>query len=134
METTSSTFRLLLSSRFTNYLLIGGVAAAIDIGLFFILHELAEVSALVSHSISVPASALYSFIFNAWLNFKKTDKILKRAISFAFVIFLGYLLGAVIVYGFENFTGFGGTVGKLVSLPLVVVLQFLLNAKISFRD
>ena len=134
MEVVRSAASLLLSSRFAIYLLIGGVAAVIDIGLFLILHEISGVSAILSHSISVPASALYSFFCNAVFNFKKTDKLLLRAASFAIVVFLGYLLGAVFVYIFEHWTSFGGSVGKILSLPFVVVLQFILNAKISFQD
>ena len=134
MEVVRSTANLLLSSRFAIYLLIGGVATVIDIGLFLILHEVMGVSAILSHSISVPISALYSFICNAVFNFKKTDKLLLRAASFSIVVFLGYLLGALFVYVFENWTGLGGSIGKIVSLPFVVVLQFVLNAKISFQD
>ena len=33
----------------------------------------------------------------------------------------------------QAFTPFGGTVGKLVSLPLVFAFQFYLNSRISFR-
>jgi len=123
----------ILQNKLIMYGLIGGVASAIDVGLFLVFHELLGTSALLAHSISIPISAVYSFGCNAWFNFKKTDKILFRAASFAFIVFLGYLLGAFIIWLVETYTGFNGTVGKFVSLPAVFIFQFILNSKISFR-
>ena len=134
MVAISSISNLLLSSRFAAYLLIGGVAVGIDVGLFILLHEVFDFGSIVSHSISVAVSSVYSFVFNAWLNFKKTDKLVFRALSFAAVVFLGYLLGAAIVYCVDAWTPLGASVGKVLSLPFVVVLQFTLNSKISFQD
>lgn len=121
-------------SRFGKYLLIGGVASAIDVGLFLVLHELMGVTALVSHSISIPISAIYSFTCNALFNFKKTDKIPLRFLSFMIVVALGYALGAAIIWFVESYLAMSGTVGKFLSLPFVVVLQFWLNSLVSFKD
>ncbi len=116
------------------YALIGGVASAIDVGLFVLLYELAGAPALVAHSISIPVSALYSFGCNAWFNFGTTDRLARRAASFAVVVALGYLLGAAVIAATQALTPFGGTVGKLLSLPLVFAFQFYLNSRISFRE
>jgi len=134
MEVVRAAETLLLSKRFANYLLIGGVAAAIDIGLFLYLHEIIGITAITSHSVSVPLSALYSFLCNALFNFKKTDRLLSRAVAFSVVVFLGYLLGATFVFVFENWLHLCGSAGKFVSIPFVVVLQFLLNTHISFKN
>lgn len=115
------------------YLLIGGVASAIDVGVFIILYEFVGVSALASHSISIPLSAAYSFICNAYFNFGVTDKLLMRFISFSIVVVLGYLLGAAVISLVVTFSPWGGTVGKILSLPLVFIFQYFLNSRISFR-
>jgi len=130
---TSGWKQQLLQNQLFMYGLIGGVASAIDVGLFIVLHELVGTSALLAHSISIPISAIYSFTCNAWFNFKKTDKLLRRFFSFAVIVFLGYLLGALVIWLIETYTGFGGTVGKFVSLPLVFFFQYFLNSRISFR-
>ncbi len=122
-----------LESRLGLYLLIGGVASAIDVGVFVYLYELVGLSAIASHSVSIPLSALFSFSMNAVFNFKKTDMILLRLLSFAIVVFLGYLLGASIIWVIDDVLRLGGTTGKIVSLPFVFFFQYYLNAKVSFR-
>lgn len=122
----------LFESRMGLYLVIGGTASAIDVGVFIYLYEIVGLSALTSHSISIPLAAIHSFTCNAYLNFKKTDKLLFRFISFAIIVGLGYLLGAGIILIVDDVFKFGGTLGKLISLPFVFFFQFYLNSKISF--
>ena len=121
-------------NKFVTYLFIGGFAASIDVGIFIFLHELIEIKSLISHSISVPISAIFSFSANAYFNFKKSDLLFYRFISFSTVIGTGYLLGILIIFFIDNVLQLGGTIGKLVSLPFVVTLQFYLNSKITFKD
>ena len=121
-------------NKFVTYLFIGGFAASIDVGIFIFLHELMEIKSLISHSISVPISAIFSFSANAYFNFKKSDLLFYRFISFSIVIGTGYLLGILIIFFIDNVLQLGGTIGKLVSLPFVVTLQFYLNSKITFKD
>ena len=120
-------------NKFVVYLFIGGFAVSIDVGTFLSLHELIGIKALISHSISVSISAIFSFLANAYLNFKKTDFLFYRLGSFSIVIGMGYLLGVLIIFIIDNVLQFGGTIGKLASLPFVVLLQFYLNSKITFR-
>ncbi len=124
----------LLENKLVAYFLIGGVASVIDVGLFLLLHEVFEIRALVAHSISIPVSALYSFICNAFFNFRTVDKLFRRAASFAIVVGLGYLLGAGVIAIVESQTSLGGSVGKIISLPLVFAFQFYVNSRISFRS
>ena len=121
-------------NKFVTYLFIGGFAASIDVSIFIFLHELIEIKSLISHSISVPISAIFSFSANAYFNFKKSDLLFYRFISFSIVIGIGYLLGILIIFFIDNVLQLGGTIGKLVSLPFVVTLQFYLNSKITFKD
>lgn len=124
----------LRNNRLFMYALIGGMASIIDVGLFVLLHELVKLPALVAHSVSIPVSAAYSFVGNAWFNFRTTDRLPGRAVSFAIVVTLGYALGALVITLFVSHTPLGGTIGKLVSLPLVFLLQFVLNSQFSFRE
>ena len=123
-----------LSNKLLMYFLIGGVASAIDVGLFILLYEWFGTSALVAHSISIPVSALYSFTCNAVFNFRTTDRIVSRFLSFSTIVALGYGLGALIIWLVVTYTGFGGTIGKLASLPAVFFFQFFLNSRISFKE
>ncbi len=57
--------------KFVTYIIIGGFATSLDVGIFLFLHELIVIKALICHSISVPTAAIVSFSLNAYLNFKK---------------------------------------------------------------
>ena len=121
-------------NKFITYLFIGGFAASIDVGIFIFLHELINIKPLISHSISVPISAIFSFSANAYFNFRKSDLLFYRFVSFSIVIAIGYLLGILIIFTIDDVLQLGGTIGKLFSLPFVVTLQFYLNSKITFKD
>ena len=124
--------KIFLEKTMGAYFVIGLIAASIDILVFIFLHEYISLPALICHSISIPISAVFSFICNAFLNFKKTDFLFYRFLSFLIIVATGYLLGAVIILIAESLN-FGGTMGKLISLPFVFFLQYFLNSRITFR-
>ena len=118
------------------YLIIGGMASAIDLILFFVLYNGVGTSELVAHSVSVPTAVVFSFVVNARHNFKTSDHALKRFVAFCIVCTIGYVAGfAVIVSVQQLFTNeaVGANIGKIVSLPVVFFIQYILNSKITFR-
>lgn len=125
--------KIFLEKELHRYFFIGFFAASIDVSVFLFLHEFILLSALASHSISIPLSAVFSFTMNAFFNFKKTDLFFYRFFSFLIIIVTGYILGAFIIL-FAEFLNLGGTWGKLISLPFVFFLQYFLNSRISFKD
>lgn len=125
----ANTFHL---PHFLKYLLIGVLACSIDIGLFLILHNVSGFAPLMAHSISVPLSVLFSFSCNAALNFRTTDYLALRFVSFVVVAFVGYMTGAAVL-GARDLLGIDANLAKILSLPLVFVVQYLLNSQISFR-
>lgn len=116
------------------YLVIGCGAAFVDLSVFLVLFYQFEMSSMLSHSISVFLSGVFSFTLNASLNYKKTDFILRRFLSFSAIVFFGYCLGALIIFVVERYTNWGGGIGKIISIPVVVACQYILNTKISFRN
>ena len=120
-----------IGERLVKYFIIGATASAIDVGLFMVLFNIAHTTPLLAHSISVPTSVLFSFIVNARHNFCTADHIVLRLSSFTIVATIGYAVG----YGMIELcrsVGLGANVGKILSLPLVFVLQYLLNSRITF--
>jgi dolichol-phosphate mannosyltransferase len=121
-----------LAGHFVKYFIIGVTASSIDVGLFMVLYNVAHTTPLMAHSISVPTSVLFSFTVNARHNFHTADHIVLRLISFAVVAAIGYAVG----YGMIELcrsVGLGANVGKLLSLPVVFVLQYLLNSRVTFH-
>lgn len=124
--------RLKAHQQLLKYLLIGGAASAIDVLLFMALYNFAGFTEWQSHSVSVPTSVLFSFLINARHNFKISDHMWLRLTSFSIVCLIGFFVG----YGVIEAVGAAGVdanIGKLASLPVVFVLQYVLNSRITFR-
>jgi dolichol-phosphate mannosyltransferase len=120
-----------IAERVVKYFIIGATASVIDVALFMVLFNIAHTTPLMAHSISVPASIMFSFTVNSRHNFYTVDHIPLRLTSFAMVATIGYATG----YGMIELcrsVGLGANLGKILSLPLVFVLQYLLNSRITF--
>lgn len=118
------------------YFLIGATASAIDVILFFVLFNFVGTSELVAHSISVPTAVVFSFVINARHNFKTNDYALIRFISFCIVCIIGYAAGYAVIVAVQSLfadAALGANIGKIASLPVVFIIQYLLNSKITFR-
>lgn len=114
------------------YFVIGCMASAIDVILFLVLHNVFDQSTLVSQITSVTAAVIFSFFVNARHNFKTTDHAALRLVSFSLVCLFGMGVGyAVIELGV--LASIHPNIGKFISLPVVFIVQFVLNSKITFR-
>lgn len=114
------------------YLIIGATASAIDVILFMVIFNLMNQPALVAHSISVPVSVIFSFVVNARHNFKTVDHIVLRLLSFVVVCTIGYLSGFGVIE-LARQQGLDSNIGKIISLPVVFAIQYVLNARITFH-
>ena len=122
------------------YLIIGASASAIDVILFFVLYNYVGTSEWVAHSISVPIAVIYSFTINARHNFKTEDYMWLRLASFVLVCTIGFIVGLGVIYGAKSVlvtAGFAeamsANLGKIASLPVVFIIQYLLNSRITYR-
>jgi dolichol-phosphate mannosyltransferase len=113
------------------YLLIGATASGIDVVLFLLLYNVVGTGALLAHSISVPTSVLFSFIVNARHNFKTADHMALRLFSFVVVCTIGYMSGFGVIE-LARQQGIDANIGKIISLPVVFALQYVLNSRITF--
>ena len=116
------------------YGLIGGLAAAIDFVLFFLLNDVLHLYWLVANFISVYTGVTVSFLLNTYFNFKKTDKLLKRGISFYAIGTVGMGLSELIMWLGVDVLNQKEIIVKLVSVFLVAAFQFVLNKLITYRS
>lgn len=127
---------LVQHQKLVRYFIIGCTASAIDLILFFVLFNFVGTSELVAHSISVPTAVVFSFAVNARHNFKTTDHGALRFLSFCIVCLIGYSVGygvIVLTQSLMQSPELAANIGKLISLPIVFVVQFILNSRITFR-
>ena len=132
-------FRLImvLYSKFRNliiYGIIGSCTASLDFLLFTSLTQLTSLHYIVCNAISCSTSILCSFLLNSKYNFKVTDHMMRRMVFFFSVGILGLFLSSVILHFCIDDLHWGELVSKLTSIVIVVIIQFLLNKYISFRE
>jgi len=114
------------------YGIIGATCASIDSICFIILGYLG-LDKYIANFISINIGILLSFILNTYFNFKMTDKLGKRAISFFSVGYSGMLLSMIILYIGCDVLSISSTIIKLFSVVIVAVFQFILNKLITYR-
>lgn len=113
------------------YGIIGFAAAFIEFSIFKFLLQ-ADNNLFISNTIALVASISFSFICNATFNFKKKDRYGRRALKFYIVCSVGLILSNLLIYFFS--LTFSAASSKLISMPIVIGLQFTLNFLWTFRD
>ena len=115
------------------YGVIGVSAIGVDLVVFLLLYNVIGIVPGLATTLSVLVAMVYAFTLNARYNFKMTDQIKKRLFRYMLVSLFGLLLSVVAVEGFDAI-GIGANLGKILSLPPIVVLQYILNSRYTFRE
>ncbi len=118
---------------FIIYSVIGMSGVVLDYLLFLVLFNVAGINEIISTVISTSAGIINNFIWNAMVNFKVRDRLLRRFFLFYAVGGVGIALTAGILYIFSNRLGFDANLVKLLSIVIVVIVQYNLNKYVSFK-
>ena len=124
---------MFFNKNFVLYSLIGLSAGLLDVVLFYLFYEVLFFQLMASNAFSVTSATLFSFFCNSYFNFKKSDSLFLRLLSFMTVALVGYWLGLAIIYIGVEYTLLSATQSKVLSLPFVFFSQYFLNSKFSFR-
>ena len=117
---------------FILYAAIGVSGATLDFVLFEILFW-AGLSMQIANFISVSAGIINNFFLNARLNFRVSDRLLRRFAAFYAVGMVGLALSAAILELGVGWLGFSARISKASSIVIVVVTQYSLNKVLAFR-
>lgn len=115
------------------YGVIGGSAALLDVVAFYVLYTHLNFDPTLATVVSVGMATIYSFILNAFHNFRVKDMLAARMGLFLGVSFLGLALSALIIHQLTSGHDMNGNIAKIISLPPIVLIQYLLNANITFK-
>jgi putative flippase GtrA len=118
---------------FVLYQLIGVSGVLLDLVLFLVLYNVVGMHEQLATVISTSAGITNNFLLNSFLNFRKRDGLLHRFVRFYTVGLLGIGLVALLLVVFHTWLGIDANIVKVVSMPIVAVLQFSLNKRWSFR-
>jgi putative flippase GtrA len=115
------------------YGIIGGGSAFLDFLLFSLMYKQFGLNKYLVNGISVHTGIAISFILNRKFNFKRTDRVLSRAISF----YLTGLFGLALSQGLLWLGGiflFPVVMVKFMSIFIVAVVQFVINKLVTFNE
>lgn len=115
-------------------MVIGASGATLDYLLFLLLFNVFKIDPLYATVLSVTGGIVNNFFWNAKFNFKVTNHLLKRFASFYLVGLTGIVLSIVFIHTLHNILHIDANIAKLISIPIIVILQYGLNRKISFGD
>lgn len=115
------------------YFFIGLSAAATDYVIFYSLHTFAGLNPVAATMISISCSTVYAFTLNAFINFKTHDNLHVRFLSYSGVSLVGMTLSAIFLFIFSEKLGFDGNIVKVLTLPPIFLVQYVLNRRFSFR-
>lgn len=118
---------------FILYTLIGTIAVLSDNLIFNVLRNM-NISMYKSNFISVNCGLSISFICNTFINFKKSDNLLKRGGSFFIIGYLGMAISMVFLHYGVIIIGVNESLIKLTATAISGLLQFTLNKLITFRE
>ena len=124
---------LLKHKQFLLYCVIGFSGVTLDFCIYSLLIKNAWLDYQAANAAGYASGTLLSFILNAKFNFRVTDKIALRMVSFFGVALLGYLASAALLHLLIGRLGFDKYLAKAGTLAVVVVLQYNLNRLLSFR-
>jgi putative flippase GtrA len=124
---------LLQKKQFLLYCIIGASGVTLDFGMYSLLMKTKVLDYQAANAAGYAAGTLLSFILNANINFRVTDKIALRLLSFFSIAFLGWLVSAAILHLLIGGYDFNKYLSKFATLAVVILLQYNLNRMLSFR-
>ena len=128
-----SFFVRLLKSSFLKYGIVGVFGLVVDMGIFYLLHEVLGVNYIISNIISSSLAVVHNFIMNSFITFKVKDRLLKRFVSFYLIALVGMAVSSgMLVVMIDGFS-MDSMVAKMISILLVAVIQYFFNKKLTFR-
>jgi putative flippase GtrA len=126
--------RLYLKHRhFILYVMVALVGIAVDVGCFNFCHWVLGFNERWSQFIGANLGLINNFILNALFNFKTTNKIAFRFLSYYGINFIGMLIRDQLMLLFALKLGFNASLVQLVALAFVSLAQFVANKFITFR-
>jgi putative flippase GtrA len=122
------------SRQFVLYALIGLSGVTLDVVLFMMLFNLFHINEELATFISISAAITNNFLLNTHLNFKVKDKLWYRYARFYLVGLTGILLTDALFFVFVDNLHISANIIKIASLLPVLLLQYSLNKRWSFKE
>lgn len=122
---------------FLRFSTVGVSNTIVDFGIFYLLTRLVHLDTLTANPISVEIAIIWSFTWNSIWTFSKRKT--KKTLIARFLIFQFVSLGALILsqnslYILNRLFGLHDLFAKATTIPIVLVFNYLINSRWTFRD
>lgn len=118
---------------FILYVLIGLSGATIDFLAYLVLNKVLGIAPALASFLSVSLGIVNNFIINSRHNFRVNDRMWFRFANFYSIGLGGALLSVVLIFIMYNILGVDSVWAKVLTIPPVVLVQYFLNVKFSFK-
>jgi len=117
--------------QFIFYGIIGLSGASIDFVGYLILYKIIGITPPIASFISVTLGITNNYILNSKFNFKVNDQHFKRFANFYAIGLTGAVFSALLIY-LQQKLGLNPTIAKLITIPPIVLGQYIFNKRFSF--
>lgn len=124
---------LLKHKQFFIYAFIGMSGALLDYLAFVVMLRFLPIHYLIINFISTTLGISNNFFLNVRFNFKVRDRMFQRFASFYAVGMLGLAVASAMLYALIDLLHIPPSISKLLSIIVIVLLQYQLNKRISFK-
>ena len=126
-------FNNLFSSKFFKYSLGGVINYFLKIGLTYFLTEILTLYYLLSYSITLVVVILYSFVYNMFITFNKTNDKLSKFIIYIIVLVIFGVIDLLLVKFFTQILGVYYILSIIIITTFIFLLKYLVFNKIVFK-
>lgn len=119
--------------QFLLYCICGGIGVTTD---YFVYYGAIKLSVWyqAANVMGYLSGTLVSFFLNRKITFGIPDQMVRRLVIFLGVAAIGFSASASMLWVLVDFMAIDARIAKLLTLPVVVLIQFLLNRRITFRE
>ena len=117
--------------QFILYCICGGVGVSTDYLVYYFTLQ-AGLWYQGANILGYLCGTIVSFCLNRVITFNARDKIAQRFAIFLTVAAIGFTASAVMLWILVDYMDVDEKLAKLLTLPAVVVIQFMLNRRITF--
>jgi putative flippase GtrA len=118
---------------FVNYSLIWCTWVILDFCVYYILVNKFYVNYQLANFISISCGIINNFFLNLFFNFKTKNRFVLRFISFYIVWLIGIWVSALLLNLLIEIWWFDKNISKVLTIIVIVILQYGLNKHISFK-
>jgi putative flippase GtrA len=123
-----------LARQALGYLMVGGLAAVVDIGLFHLLvSRLEGEGVLLPAAISFLAAAVVNYSLSSVWVYRRQWRSLRRAATFLLFALVGLCINAGATWWLAHTLPIAPTLAKVGGVGIAFVVNFLMNTFIVFR-